>query len=46
MEEDQPVAGSGISAVSGVIQAQPKPAQLLTINKKQAVFQVRACGRC
>ena len=35
--EDQPVAGSGVSAVSGV-QAQPKPAQLLTIRKSLYIF--------
>ena len=34
MEEDQPAAGSGVSAVSGV-QAQPKPVQLLTREKQQ-----------
>jgi hypothetical protein len=37
MEEDQPVAGSGVSAVSGV-QVQPKPAQLLTIREKQQIL--------
>ena len=48
--EDQPAAGLGVSAVSGV-QAQPKPVQLLTrenskSTEAQAVFQVRTCGLC
>ena len=38
-EEDQPAAGPGVSAASG-IQAQPKPAQLLT--KKTNLLKVSA----
>ena len=37
MEEDQPAAGLGVSAVS-VVQAQPKPTQLLTKSDKQQTY--------
>ena len=36
MIEDQPAAGSGVSAVSDT-QTQPKPAQLLTKRDKQQI---------
>ena len=52
MEEDQPAAGLGVSAVSGV-QLQANPSLCSCSQEKnsksteaQAVFQVRTCGLC